>query len=312
VIPYVVTAAALATLTSSARTPPEEPVAPCITTGVELSCAIAGESPGLSPADVPRPVGLATDGRPGCVRGPGRPVVGTTGPAMSAVFTTAPSDVTFEYEYLDGTETVTASPGAAVVPGRPVVLGNDPDSFGPGESYRWRVRGTPRAATEPGWSDWCEFTVAAGLPDLREAEDADAVRELGLHPDRRYAVRLTVRQWRTVLDAFTDSREAAVADSPDLGEAEAAAARRLRQIAAAVRRQVGDPAGTPTRRRTVTLTGDEWAGLASEMAGWAVILDQAAAEEDPGTAPDGTATRAVVDLISRRLGGPPHPSLGTR
>jgi len=67
-----------------------------------------------------------------------------------------------------------------------------------------------------------------------------------------------------------------------------------------------------TNTGTVTLTGDEWAGLASEMAGWAVILDQAAAEEDPGTAPDGTATRAVVDLISRRLGGPPHPSLGTR
>jgi hypothetical protein len=317
-IRYAVTAAAVATLTASAA--PEPPpimtgvdAAWCVTAatgGLEVSCAI--ETPPPAPGPAPRPVALATAGRSGCVRGPGRPVVGTTGPALSVTFADPAAEVTFEYQDLGGAETVVASPGEPAVPGRPVVLDNGPDTFGPGESYRWRTRGTPPEATETGWSDWCEFTVAAGLPDLREAENLDAVLELGLLPGRRYAVGLTVRQWRTVLSALRDSAEAGAIVDGGGGQAEAEASRALRAIAASVRRQVGDAGGTPTRRRTVTLTGDEWAGLATDLAGWAAILDQSAAEEDPGTAEDGSATWAVLDLISGRLGGPAHPSLGTR
>ncbi|GAA4608392.1 hypothetical protein GCM10023107_86380 [Actinoplanes octamycinicus] len=239
---------------------------------------------------------LAVDGVPGCVGGPGRPVVRTTTPRLSAAFDRMPGEVTFELVPLDGA-TEPEMIGVPVEPDRTAVA--ELDQLGPGESYRWRVRGTGLDVPELGWSPWCEFTVAAGLLDLRDATDLDAVLELGVDPARRYPVTLPARQWRLFLEIFDEPDEGP--DDFDGGPGEASD--RLRRIAADVREQLSG------REATVTLTGDEWATAASELAGLAGAWDDAH-DEDPQIERDGAAHWTVLDRISAQLGGPAHPGLG--
>jgi hypothetical protein len=304
----------------------------------EVSCAVTyvteSEAPEPTPARVPQPTALATDGVPGCVRGAGRPVVGTTKPSLSASFAVtgwALLEATFEREPLDGSEDPVTSTVSGPA-GEPAVLPADENGLAPGVSYRWRVRGTPFGAAVPGWSEWCEFTVAAGLVDLRAATDVPAVQELGVVPSRRYPVTLTVRQWRLFLDALEPWGDAAGAVNEanpirtgggsaaagsdnegdgvvggDLSNDEAQAAREgLRRISADVRARIGGkPAG---RRVAVTLTGDRWASAASELAAEAFARDESYAEEPDGDS-DGSAFWKLLDRISTQLGGPAHPHL---
>jgi hypothetical protein len=281
-------------------------------------------SPGL--VQVPVPTALATDGRPGCVTGPGRPVVATTMPTLSVTFAgvplALPVQATFEYEPLRRSEGVVTASGWATAAALPATLDISPGEFRPGESYRWRVRGTPDHAIVPGWSPWCEFTVAADVPDLRGVEaDIDAVLALELYPDRRYAVTLTARQWRTVLEAVDVEGDAARAmavritvtgaEPGELDPDRADALRRWERIVAAVRKQLRD--GAPARRVAVTLTGGQWASVAAELASWANLADEVAAEAtEPDIPPDGSAYWAVLDAVSARLGGPSRPGLSYR
>jgi hypothetical protein len=158
--------------------------------------------------------------------------------------------------------------------------------------------------------------------------DVDAVLELGLHPDRRYTVTLTARQRRTVLkavDVGDVARATAVLDTVttvtgrdvaptevEPGEVDpdrADASRRWERIVAAIRQQVRD--GAPARRIAVTLTGGQWASVATELASWANVADEVAAEATgPDIPPDGSAYWAVLDVVSARLGGPSRPGLG--
>ncbi|MBG0568197.1 hypothetical protein [Actinoplanes aureus] len=262
---------------------------------------------------VPAPIGvahpptlLATNGVPGCASGPARPVVDTTGPALSIIFPAdrpAPPEVTFEWQHLDGSEDpIMGSREASAdrtfaLEAQEIGLGA---GLGPGESYRWRVHTTPWDADVTEWTQWCEFTVAAGLVDLREATDLAAVQELGVVPARRYPVRLSVRQWRLVTEVLDGGDDGA---DHDFDGSQQEIRDRLRRISASLRQQ------TSGGRTTVTLTGDEWASTAEAVAGMAVSWDMMY-EEEPEVGSDGTAYWTVVDRISADLGGPAHPGLG--
>ncbi|MFF5083930.1 hypothetical protein ACFY36_43345 [Actinoplanes sp. NPDC000266] len=92
--------------------------------------------PFLNSPRVPRATRLATGGVPGCVRGPARPVVGTTTPALSAVFVApAPFEVIFEQQAFGETGSVVSA--TTGVPGEPVVLESPERGFAPGESWCW-------------------------------------------------------------------------------------------------------------------------------------------------------------------------------
>ncbi|RZU51976.1 hypothetical protein EV385_3816 [Krasilnikovia cinnamomea] len=292
---------------------------------------------GLVSAGAPRPVAMASGAAPGCVRGPGRPVLATTIPTLSATFAAMQNvqETTFELRRLGGTQDIFAVTTSGQDPGQPATVDIERDQFGPGESYQWRVRARGDQAVEdaawqqaavaagdgdidetryhsslPGWSDWCEFTVSADAPDLRSLDpniDLDNVRELGLRPDRRYAVTLTVREWRTVLeplefdvgsviDADNGSEEVATNPAGNIGTAIRG---RIRAVGATA------PASRPV---SVTLDGGQWASLAWELANWAGIQDEMADEDEE--VPDGAAFWALLDRISTRLGGPAHPTLG--
>lgn len=281
----------------------------CVVVGGEEPDPGTAASGALSSAalGVPWPVTRFTDGEPGCVTGPGRPVVATATPVLSVTFTATPADVVANYQTLDGSTDMYTG---GLEP--PDVLDFQEGDLAPGESYRWRVRAlradeTPDLTETRGWSEWCEFTVAADAPDFRGVDpgDVDTVRELGVRPDRQYPVTLTARQWRAVLAVLAWEPEAAAVDE-DWSGAEAAEMR-LRPIETAVREQVRDRA--PGDRVPVVLTGDRWATVANELAGWAGVADQVAAEE-PDAGADGSAYWALVDGLSAELGGPPHPGLG--
>jgi hypothetical protein len=122
-----------------------------------------------------------------------------------------------------------------------------------------------------------------------------------LRPERRYTVSLTRRQWRVLLDAF-DLELAASGVIAASGDAPAEADERLRQIDAAIRRQLLDT----TSPSAVTLTGGRWTTVVNQLAGSAGLADDAAAEVDPGEMADGSAYWELIDLVSTRLGGPPH------
>ena len=251
------------------------------------------------------PVAPAVGGKPGCVTGARRPVVDTSMPTLSVAFA-VPSllsaGVTIEYQSLDG-GAATFTGDSEPVTDRPVTFDFRPGELAPGESYRWRVRDARGGWTAPGWSAWCEFTVAADALDLRSLEDndVDVVLELGLRPERRYTVSLTRRQWRVLLDAF-DLELAASGVIAASGDAPAEADERLRQIDAAIRRQLLDT----TSPSAVTLTGGRWATVVNQLAGSAGLADDAAAEVDPGEMADGSAYWKLIDLVSTRLSGPPH------
>jgi hypothetical protein len=113
----------------------------------------------------PAPTRPITAGRPGCVTGPGRPVVGTT---LTSVSATAGADdrIIVDYQPLGGPETI-ATPGSAV-------LEFGPGDLLPGGTYRWRARVDDSAEQtvfgsldddEARWSPWCEFTVSADAAD---------------------------------------------------------------------------------------------------------------------------------------------------
>jgi hypothetical protein len=219
--------------------------------------------------------------------------------------------VTFERQQLGrpDDEVVTIN-GATAVPGEVVVLDTEEEGLGPGESYRWRVRGTAVDAVVPGWSPWCEFTVAADLIDMRDVTDLAAVEELGVVPERPYPVTLTVRQWRLVIDSVAVSLTDGWAANPDgLSEWERESVERSNRTAAGLRKKIAGRAGRA--RVTVTLTGDQWATVARQVAENAAVWDMTA-EEDPQVEEDGAALWTVVDRISAELGGPARPRLEVR
>jgi hypothetical protein len=312
---------------AAAGLPPEgyQVAFPCEVTTPQTGCSfswslVPGPQPEPSwPSEPARPTGLATDGLPGCVTGPGRPVTATTTPTMTATFTGAagrPIDATFELEPLDGSDDPVWS-SVTVPDGEPVIMEQIDTGLRPGVSYRWRVHaaylsaepftGAPVVEREnpaPLWSAWCEFTVAAGLLDLTGATDVEAVRELGVDPARRYAVTLPVRQWRLLLDCLSAGGEQA---PDDFGDYDVETAERLRRMTATIRRAAAGRAAS--QRSTVMLTGDEWASTLTEAVIWAAALDQTAEEEQEAVV-DGAPYWRVVDRISTAVGGPPHPSLG--
>ena len=223
----------------------------------------------------PAPTPVLTAGRPVCVTGPARPVVGTTLTTVAA--TAGPGEaIIYESQQLDGSDAVESS-------GSPV-LQFGPGDLEPGGSYRWRAR-VDDTADQPGgtglfrspdddelgWSHWCEFTVSGNAVDYRPLGDVslEALNELGLRPDRTYAVRLSGRQQR-LLRAGTD-----------VGSASA----------------------------RMTLTGPRWTDLLVQLTQSAFIADEVAAENGESSSTEGAAYRALVDAISVKLGGPRHPRL---
>ncbi|MBL7259438.1 hypothetical protein [Paractinoplanes lichenicola] len=217
-------------------------------------------------------------------------VVGTTKTvSLSAAFDTTyaprPTEAFFEYEVDD--QLVNAR---VPVEGPRAVLEFAPGELGPGESYRWRVRGTPDDAPAPTWSDWCTFTVAGDALDLRELDPSEvaALLELGIRPERRYPVTLTAAQWRLVREPFEFD--------PGVGGGEVPAF-------------VGKVPRTAGR---LTLTGAEWTKLILELAGWAGIVQFGNDEVEPEFRTGIAQYWTTADRISAQLGGPAHPGLGLR
>jgi hypothetical protein len=169
-------------------------------------------------------------------------VVGTTLTSVAA--TAKPGEaIIYERQRLDGNESVGSSGS--------LVLEFGPGDLAPGGSYRWRARvddtADPALFASPdddelGWSAWCEFTVSADAVDYRELGDVslEALNELGLRPDRKYAVSLSGRQQR-LLRAGTD-------------------------------------VGRTSAR--MTLTGPSWTDLLVQLTESAFIADETAAEGD--------------------------------
>ncbi|WP_436533148.1 hypothetical protein [Actinoplanes sp. HUAS TT8] len=259
---------------------------------VSAGCADADRE--AAPSDPPER--LLTDGVPGCLRGSERPVVTTTTPDLTAVFPGA-TEATFELRALNASDDPVKGVTPVAADGVAMFDVQDP-GLAPGESYRWRATGA--AWVETGWSQWCEFTVAADLTDLSAATDIDAVRELGVDPGRRYTVTLTAAEKRSLLEIFPEA-EAFAAENPTSwsGGSEDESRERLRRITADVRAQAG---------LSIVLTGDDWASTTSEIAGAASARDETHAEEPEGT-PDGTEYWKLLDRISAGLGGPAHPNL---
>lgn len=230
-----------------------------------------------APPTRPAPIPAMTGDHPGCTTGSERPMVATTLTTVRA--TSRPGEeIIYEYQPLDGSEAIGSSGSE--------VLEFGPGDLAPGGSYRWRARvddtadQAPSRATfrnpdddEQSWSPWCEFTVAADAVDYRPLGDVslEALNELGLRPDRDYAVSLSSRQQRLL------------SEGTDVGRTSA----------------------------RMTLTGPGWTDLLIQLAEAASIADEVAAEVsgDDSAPPDGTAYRKLVDAISIKLGGPRHPKL---
>jgi hypothetical protein len=294
----------------------EDAIALCRLSGAAI-CTIADLSVPLPPApsfrelvDVPPPMRPATNGVPGCIRGPKRPVVGTTMPTLEVTYA-KPVDASFELVPLDGSEESTVGFTSATA-GEPVVWETGQagltgeNGLEPGRTYRWRTTGASIYATAPAWSPWCEFTVAADLVDLRPATDVDTVRELRVDPVRRYPVTLTVREWRLVLEGLVPE-EAALIGGQLVTDDEIQDLARRRWIKADVRARIaGRAAGRPV---TVILTGNDWAAVAVNVMASASSWDQMY-EEEPEAGDEGPRYWKVLDRISAELGGPAHPSLG--
>ncbi len=227
-----------------------------------VDCVAVAET---APPPAAVPVTFQTGAVPGCVTGEHRPFVATSTPALTVVFAAnAQPAATFEYRALGDPDSTYAEPATAF--GATVTMTFEPGELTPGHSYRWRAAGSSETLDA---SPWCEFTVDETAPDLSRVADGslDALQELGLRPEKRYPVRLKARQWHHVREALgpdgLDNKPLArvVARSSDGG--------------------------------TVTLTGADWAELTADVAQWADILGENAAEQDPGTAEDGTATWAA-------------------
>ncbi len=198
------------------------------------------DEPSADPAD-PRyagaalPTGLSTDGR-NCVAGPGRPVLDTVRPTLSASFTAVPGlrriGSTFQITGVYGrTAEDQQLPGD---PGDPLTATMDFRWGKPlrhGESYRWRVRGTPPAVGAAGWSPWCEFTIPESTPD-----------DLGLDDDRDYRAVLTAAEWLKILNVVPVSAPYVPIDT------------------------AAKAATSPATQVPVTLTGRAWFLLVNDLA----------------------------------------------
>jgi hypothetical protein len=276
-----------------------------------VTCAFVGEppSPFRSPGrrqsvTGPPATHLAANGVPGCVRGSKRPVLDTTAPALTATYA-ASVPASFELAPLDGSEEpeIGSTPATA---GEPVVWEIDEHGLAPGRTYRWRTTGAPLYLDEaPEWSQWCEFTIAPGLVDLRPATDVATVRELRVDPARRYPVTLTVREWRIAIDGLVPEEDGVTVDDGQLDTEDAdRGPGSSRRIQAAVQARIaGHSSGRPA---TVVLTGDEWATVASNVAAGALAWDEEYGE-DPDVPREGPRYWRVLDRISAQLGGPAHP-----
>ncbi|MBM2623251.1 hypothetical protein JIG36_47920 [Actinoplanes sp. LDG1-06] len=138
------------------------------------------------------PTGLSTDGRI-CVAGSERPVLDTVRPTLSASFTQTDGlrsiQSTFQITGVYGrTAEDLQLPGDSGDPLKATLELFRHGRLKHGESYRWRVRGTPPSIGAGGWSPWCEFTIPARTPD-----------DLGLDDNRDYRATLTPAQWREVM-----------------------------------------------------------------------------------------------------------------
>ncbi len=224
----------------------------------------------------PAPTPVTTVGHAGCVTGPGRPVVDTVLTSVSAT-TGLHEAIAYKYQPLSG--------GDAVLSSGSTVLEFLPGDLAPGGSYRWRARIDDVSAPfgddpflpspaddDPGWSPWCEFTVSADAVDYRRLGDVslEALTELGLRPDREYAINLSGHQQR-LLRAGTDI-------------------------------------GRTSSR--MTLTGPRWTDLLVQLAESATNVEAVGIDNDDPSAVEGTAYRAAAEAISVKLGGPRHPRLG--
>ncbi|WP_433797352.1 hypothetical protein [Actinoplanes sp. CA-252034] len=154
---------------------------------------------------VPTPPAPVPVGR--CVTGPGRPVVDTALTSVSAT-NLRTGIIIYEHQALGDGEAVDSGSSGALEFG--------PGELTPGSSYRWRARAEYARTDETtllrssnederAWSPWCEFTVSADAVDYSGLGDVslEALTELGLRPDRTYAVHLSGRQQR-LLRAGTD------------------------------------------------------------------------------------------------------------
>ncbi|MFF5082820.1 hypothetical protein ACFY36_37755 [Actinoplanes sp. NPDC000266] len=152
-----------------------------------VSCAGPFDAAPARPVVTPAPVA--------CASGPARPVVETTLTAVSAT-AAAGEGIAYEYGALGGADTIGAS-------GSPD-LEFGPGDLAPGRSYRWRARVDTLESVDA-WSRWCEFTVSPAAVDYRPLGDVslEALNELGLRPDRSYAITLSASQQR-LLRAGTD------------------------------------------------------------------------------------------------------------
>ena len=117
------------------------------------------------------------------------------------------------------------------------------------------------------------LSVSANALDYRGLGDVslETLNELGLRPDRRYTISLTRRQQRLL--------------------------------------RAGTNVGRTNDR--MTMTGPRWTELLTQLSGSASIAAEVSADggEDTPSQPDSTAYHALMDAISIKLGGPPHPKL---
>ncbi|GID97410.1 hypothetical protein Adi01nite_68220 [Amorphoplanes digitatis] len=157
------------------------------------------------------PVGLTSGGR-ACATGPNRPTLDTVRPTLATSFAGAPGlpylEATFQITGVDGPTAHDLNlAGTAGGHGQTAALEfwrMEPLTHG--ESYRWRVRGTPPTIKAGGWSLWCEFTIAMTTSD-----------DLNLDEDREYTVALPAAKWREMLKVLgpveTYSAQAPIADA---------------------------------------------------------------------------------------------------
>jgi hypothetical protein len=221
------------------------------------------------------PAALASDGA-ACATGEERPVLETVFPKLTASFTEVPGLTsvrsTFQVRGLGRAITVDL-----LNPGQPTTSGLAGEldfhlirQLEQGETYRWRIRGTPPHIAADDWSPWCEFTIAEKTRD-----------HLGLTEDREYPVELPVGDWRTVLTAMGPVITYAGGQRSTHEPIEKAVKKASRK----------------TKRITMTLTGADWSEIVNGLA------SRASGDEVP-------EYWTVADAISSALGSHPHPTMG--
>ena len=236
------------------------------------------DEPSADPSD-PRyagaalPIGLTSGGR-ACATGPDRPTLDTVRPVLSASFAGAPGlqrvESTFQLRGVDGPmpHDDLAGNGPPVQTATLDFTRLEPLTHG--ESYRWRVRGTPPSIAGGGWSQWCEFTIAMITPDDLDLDDGD-----------EYTIVLPAVKWREILKVLGP------VERYDNGDRSTHA-----PIGDAVK--IASPSAS---RVPVTLSGRAWSAVVNGLAYWA--------SED-----EAPAVWGLADLVSTGLGGSSHVTMG--